>query len=74
MSVPYSTKTTWTTNWHGLPALLGLSSYVANHHLAGAPHSGAKYEFYCTVQSITLKSTCKAHRVSNVEDRVRSQN
>jgi hypothetical protein len=49
MSVPYSTKTTWTTNWHGLPALLGLSSYVANHHLAGAPHSGAKYEFYCTV-------------------------
>jgi hypothetical protein len=55
-----------------------LSSYVASHHLAVAPQSGAKYEFYCAVYYITLNSNCEAQRVSKnlkqiVEDGVNSQ-
>jgi len=59
--------------------LFGLSSYVASHHLAVAPQSGAKDQFYCTVYYITLNSNCEAQGASknlkkNAEDRVRSQN
>jgi hypothetical protein len=44
-----------------------------------APQSGAKDEFYCTVNNTTLNSNCEAHRVSKnlkklVDDRVVSQN
>jgi hypothetical protein len=48
----------------GLPALFCLSSYVSSHHLAVAPKSGAKDQFYCTVYCITLNSNCEAQRVS----------
>jgi hypothetical protein len=41
-----------------------LSSYVASHHLAVAPQSGAKQIFYCTVYYIALNSNCKAPGVS----------
>jgi hypothetical protein len=55
-----------------------LSSYVASHHLAVAPQSGAKDQFYCTVYYITLNSNCEAQKVSKnlkqiVEDRVNSK-
>ncbi len=44
-----------------------------------AAQSGAKDQFYCTVNNITLNSNCEAQRVSknldkNLEDRVKSQN
>jgi hypothetical protein len=41
-----------------------LSSYVASHHLAVVPQSGAKDEFYCTVYYIILNSNCEDQRVS----------
>jgi hypothetical protein len=47
-----------------LPALFGLSSYVASHHLAVVPQSGAKPFFYCPVHYTTLNSNCEAHRAS----------
>jgi len=61
------------------PALFWLSSYVARHHLAVVPQSGAKDLFYCTVYYITLVSNCESQRASKnlikfVEDRVRSPN
>jgi hypothetical protein len=34
-------------------ALFWLSSYVTSHHLAVAPQSGAKDQFYCTAYYIT---------------------
>jgi hypothetical protein len=43
-----------------------LSSYVASHHLAVVPQSGAKDEFYCTVYCITLNSNCEAQRVFKI--------
>jgi hypothetical protein len=45
---------------HSLPVLFWLSSYVASHHLAVAPQSGAKDQFYCAVYSKTLNSNCEA--------------
>jgi hypothetical protein len=42
------------------PALFWLSSHVASHRLAVAPHSGAKQTFYCTVYYINLNSNCEA--------------
>jgi hypothetical protein len=62
-----------------LPALFGLISYGASHHLAMAPQSGAKDQFYCTVYYINFNSNFEAQGVSKnlkiiVEDRVRSQN
>jgi hypothetical protein len=52
-----------------------LSSYVASHHLAVAPQSGAKDQFYCTVYYKTLNSNCEAKGLSTnlkkiVEDTV----
>ncbi len=47
-----------------MTALFWLRSYVASHHLAVFPQSGAKDQFYCTVYYITLNSTCKAQGVS----------
>jgi hypothetical protein len=41
-----------------------MSSYVASDHLAVAPESGAKYQFYHTVYYSTLNSKCEAQRVS----------
>jgi hypothetical protein len=41
-----------------------LSSYVASHCLAVAPHSGEKQIFYCIVYFKTLNSNCEAQRVS----------
>jgi hypothetical protein len=38
--------------------------YVASHHLAVGPKSGAKDYFYCTVHYITLYSNCEAQGVS----------
>jgi hypothetical protein len=43
-------------------SLLWLSSYVARHHLAVVQQSGAKEQFYCSVQNINLN--CKAEKVS----------
>jgi hypothetical protein len=40
-----------------------LGSYVASHHLAVVPQSGAKDQFYCTLYYITLKSNCEAQGV-----------
>jgi hypothetical protein len=57
-------KNTYTTHWHGLPALLWLSSYVASGHQAVAPQSYAKKSTFCAVYNITLQTTCKARRVS----------
>jgi hypothetical protein len=56
-----------------------LSSYVAGHHLAVAPQSGEKDQFYGTVYCITLNSNCEAQGVFKnlkkyIEDRGRSQN
>ncbi len=42
--------------------LLWLSSYVARHHLAVVQQSGAKKQFYCSVQNINLN--CEAEKVS----------
>jgi hypothetical protein len=44
--------------------LFWLSSYVASHHLAVAPQSGAKGQFYCTVYYRTLNSIGEAQAVS----------
>jgi hypothetical protein len=58
--------------------LFWLSSYVASHHLAVAPQSGAKDQIYWTAYHISLNSNCEAKRVSknlkNVEDSLRSKN
>ncbi len=55
-----------------------MGSYVASHHLALAPESGAKDQFYHTVYYSTLNSNCEAQRVSkkwkNIENKFRSQN
>jgi hypothetical protein len=60
------------------PGLFLLSGYVASHHLAVVPQSGAKDQFYCTVCHITLSKNCEDQGVSkkmkNIEDSVRSQN
>ncbi len=49
----------------GLPTcLVWLSGYVASHHLAVAPQSGEKDQFYSIFYHITLNSNCEAHRVS----------
>jgi hypothetical protein len=37
-----------------------LSSYATSHHLALAPQSGAKDQFYFAVYYITLNSNCEA--------------
>ncbi len=50
--------------WRDMPALFWLSSYVASHHLAVSPQSGAKDQFYFTVYNITLNSNCEAQWVS----------
>jgi len=44
--------------------LFWLTSYVASHHLAVVPQSGAKEQFYCTVYYITLNSNCEAQKAS----------
>jgi hypothetical protein len=49
---------------HGLPPLFWLSRYVTSHHLAVAPQSGAKDQFYCTIYNITLNSNCEGQGVS----------
>jgi len=48
----------------GLPALFWLSSYVASLHLAAAPQSGAKDQFYCTDDYITFNTNCEAQGLS----------
>jgi hypothetical protein len=53
--------------------LFWFSSYVASHHLAVTPQSGAKDKFCYAVYNITLNSNCEAQRISknlgkNVED------
>ena len=65
--------------WQGLHALFWLSNYVASLHLAVAPQSGTKDQFYFPVYYITLNSNCEARRVSKnlktiVEDTVGSKN
>ncbi len=55
-----------TANWHGLPALFWLSSYVTSHHLAMMPQSGAKDHFYSTVYYRTLNPICEAQRVPKI--------
>ncbi len=35
--------------WHGQPALVWSSSYVASHHLAVVSQSGTKDQFYCSL-------------------------
>jgi hypothetical protein len=67
-----------TAHWRSPLALFWLSSYVASHCLAVAPHSGAKQNFYCSIYYITLNSNCEAQRAYKnlkkiVEDRVRCQ-
>ncbi len=59
-----------TPHWVSLLALFWVSCYVASHHLAVAPQSGAKDQF------IELYLKRKAQRVSKKEenDRVRVQN
>ncbi len=47
-----------------LPALFWLSIYVASHHLAVVPQSGAKDQFYCIVSYITLNPNCEAQGLS----------
>jgi hypothetical protein len=47
-----------------LPALFWLSSYVASLHLAAAPQSGAKDQFYCTDDYITFNINCEAQGLS----------
>jgi hypothetical protein len=44
--------------------ILVASSYIASHHLALAPQSGAKDQFYSTVDCITLNSYNEAQKVS----------
>jgi hypothetical protein len=61
-----------------LPALYWLNHYITSRHLAVAPQSGAKYQFYRTVYYITLNSNCEARRISKnlekiLDDRVKSQ-
>jgi hypothetical protein len=56
-----------------------LSSYVARHHLAVAPQSSAKDQFYTSVYNITLNTICVIQIVSknrkNIEEvMIRSQN
>jgi hypothetical protein len=49
--------------------LFWLSSYATSHHLALAPQSGAKDQFYFAVYYITLNSNCEAQGVSkNLEN------
>ncbi len=49
------------------PACLVLvSSYVDSLHLAVAPQSGAKDQFYCTVYYLNLNSNCEAQGVSKI--------
>ncbi len=43
---------------------LSLMTLCASHHLAVASQTGAKDQFCCTVDYITLNSNCEAHRVS----------
>jgi len=43
--------------------LFWLSSYVACRHLAVAPQSGAKHQFYRTVYNITLNQIFVAQKV-----------
>jgi hypothetical protein len=45
-------------------ALFWLSSYDASHNLDLAPQYGAKYQFYYTIQYISLDSNCEALRIS----------
>jgi hypothetical protein len=40
-----------------------LSSYVASHHLAVAPQSSVKYQFYFTAYYTTLNWNCEAQRI-----------
>jgi hypothetical protein len=40
---------TQTAHWHSLPALFWLNSYVTSQHIAAAPQSGEKDQFYCSV-------------------------
>jgi len=44
--------------------ILVASSYIASHHLAVAPQSGAKDQFYSTVDCITLNSYNEAQKIS----------
>ncbi len=58
-----------TAHWHGPPALLWLSSYIASHHLAVVLQFGSKDTFQQTIYYVTLKSNCEALRVSkNLEE------
>jgi len=62
-----------------LSALFWLICYVASHHLAVAPQSSVKDQFYSTLYYITLNPIWLAQRASkNLKiiaiDRVRSQN
>jgi hypothetical protein len=62
-----------------LSALFWLSCYVASHHLAVAPQSSVKYQFYSTLYYITLNPIWLAQRASKnlkkiAKDSVRSQN
>ncbi len=50
-------------HWHGRPGLFWFSSYVGSHHLAVAPQSSAKDEFYSTLYYITLNPNCVSQRV-----------
>jgi hypothetical protein len=47
-----------------------LPSYVTIHHLAVAPQSSAKDQFYSTVYSITLKPICVAQKVSKTLEKM----
>jgi hypothetical protein len=53
-----------------LLALFWLSSYVTSHYLAMLPQSGAKDQFYCIVNEITLNSNCEALGVSKIKKKV----
>jgi hypothetical protein len=47
-----------------LAALCWFSIYVASCHPAVMPQSSVKNQFNCTLNNLTLKSNCKAQRVS----------
>jgi hypothetical protein len=57
---------------YSLAALFWSSRYVTNHHLAVAPQSGAKDQFYCTVYCIPLNLNCKAQREFTNEKIIRT--
>ncbi len=63
---PKTTKNTKTANCRGPPALFWLRSYVASHHLAVVPQSGAKDQFYYTAYYITLNSNSETQRVPKI--------